>query len=198
MARAGKAERPLASHLPDPLLAGNFAKRPAPHPDPTGQHGHPAPSLALASAWLTGEPFYFWGFVCGGLLARARCRNGDAAKIAGYCGLLFTPPEKPRILSAWLAINASSNLPSSVNQTRTAFRVRKTFSALQPQLPTGLPHPPASRSHSPEKKTAAAARSSSAAPTPATASTSPASIQDAKNRPRNCLLHPALVRFRRL
>jgi uncharacterized protein (DUF2252 family) len=36
--------------------------------------------------WLTGEPFYFWGFVCGGLLARAHARMGDAAKIAGYCG----------------------------------------------------------------------------------------------------------------
>ena len=36
--------------------------------------------------WLTGEPFYFWGLVCGALLGRAHCRNGDAAKIAGYCG----------------------------------------------------------------------------------------------------------------
>ena len=36
--------------------------------------------------WLTGEPFYFWGFICGALLARAHCRNGDAARIAGYCG----------------------------------------------------------------------------------------------------------------
>jgi uncharacterized protein (DUF2252 family) len=36
--------------------------------------------------WLTGEPFYFWGFACGTLLARAHSRMGDAAKIAGYCG----------------------------------------------------------------------------------------------------------------
>lgn len=36
--------------------------------------------------WLTGEPFYIWGFLCGGLLARAHSRVGDAAKIAGYCG----------------------------------------------------------------------------------------------------------------
>jgi uncharacterized protein (DUF2252 family) len=36
--------------------------------------------------WLTGEPFYFWVFVCAGLLARGHSRMGDAAKIAGYCG----------------------------------------------------------------------------------------------------------------
>lgn len=36
--------------------------------------------------WLTGEPFYFWVFVCGALLARAHSRMGDAAKISGYCG----------------------------------------------------------------------------------------------------------------
>ncbi len=36
--------------------------------------------------WLTGEPFYFWVYICGGLLARAHSRIGDAAKIAGYCG----------------------------------------------------------------------------------------------------------------
>ena len=36
--------------------------------------------------WLTGEPFHVWSFVCGGLLARAHSRVGDAAKIAGYCG----------------------------------------------------------------------------------------------------------------
>lgn len=36
--------------------------------------------------WLTGEPFYFWVFVCGALLARSHSRMGDAAKIAGYCG----------------------------------------------------------------------------------------------------------------
>jgi hypothetical protein len=36
--------------------------------------------------WLTGEPFNFWAAVCASLLARAHCRMGDAAKIAGYCG----------------------------------------------------------------------------------------------------------------
>jgi uncharacterized protein (DUF2252 family) len=36
--------------------------------------------------WLTGEPFYFWVFTCGALLARAHARMGDSAKIAGYCG----------------------------------------------------------------------------------------------------------------
>jgi hypothetical protein len=36
--------------------------------------------------WLTGEPFHFWGWACGALLARAHSRNGDATKIAGYCG----------------------------------------------------------------------------------------------------------------
>jgi uncharacterized protein (DUF2252 family) len=36
--------------------------------------------------WLTGEPFEFWGLVCGMLLARAHARSGDIAKIAGYIG----------------------------------------------------------------------------------------------------------------
>jgi len=36
--------------------------------------------------WLSGAPFHVWSFVCGGLLARAHSRVGDAAKIAGYCG----------------------------------------------------------------------------------------------------------------
>ena len=33
--------------------------------------------------FLTGEPFEFWGFFCGALLARAHARSGDIAKIAG-------------------------------------------------------------------------------------------------------------------
>lgn len=36
--------------------------------------------------FLTGEPFEFWGWVCGTLLARAHARTGDIAKIAGYIG----------------------------------------------------------------------------------------------------------------
>ncbi|MFN0017260.1 MAG: DUF2252 domain-containing protein [Pirellulaceae bacterium] len=36
--------------------------------------------------FLTGEPFEFWGWVCGALLARAHARTGDIAKIAGYIG----------------------------------------------------------------------------------------------------------------
>ena len=36
--------------------------------------------------YLTGEPFEFWAFACGALLARAHARTGDAAKIAGYIG----------------------------------------------------------------------------------------------------------------
>lgn len=36
--------------------------------------------------WLTGEPFEFWGAVCGWLLARAHARTGDIARIAGYIG----------------------------------------------------------------------------------------------------------------
>ena len=36
--------------------------------------------------WLTGEPFEFWGWICGSLLARAHARSGDIAKIAGYIG----------------------------------------------------------------------------------------------------------------
>jgi len=35
---------------------------------------------------MTGEPFNFWAYSCGGLLARAHARSGDAARIAGYCG----------------------------------------------------------------------------------------------------------------
>ena len=36
--------------------------------------------------FLTGEPFEFWGWVCGALLARAHARSGDIARIAGYIG----------------------------------------------------------------------------------------------------------------
>jgi len=36
--------------------------------------------------FLTGEPFEFWGWVCGALLARAHARTGDIARIAGYIG----------------------------------------------------------------------------------------------------------------
>jgi uncharacterized protein (DUF2252 family) len=36
--------------------------------------------------FLNGEPFEFWGWVCGALLARAHARSGDIAKIAGYIG----------------------------------------------------------------------------------------------------------------
>ncbi len=46
--------------------------------------------------FLTGEPFEFWAWVCGGLLSRAHARTGDAAKIAGYVG-------KGSVLSASLA-----------------------------------------------------------------------------------------------
>ena len=35
---------------------------------------------------MSGEPFEFWAFACGALLARAHGRSGDAARIAGYCG----------------------------------------------------------------------------------------------------------------
>ena len=35
---------------------------------------------------LTGDPFCFLGFGCGALLARAHCRNGDGARLDGYCG----------------------------------------------------------------------------------------------------------------
>jgi hypothetical protein len=46
--------------------------------------------------FLTGEPFEFWAWTCGTLLARAHARTGDAAKIAGYIG-------KSTALSASLA-----------------------------------------------------------------------------------------------
>jgi hypothetical protein len=51
--------------------------------------------------WLVGEPFYFWGFVCGALLGRAHSRMGDAAKIADYCG-------KSKVLNEALADFAES------------------------------------------------------------------------------------------
>ena len=35
---------------------------------------------------MTGEPFDFWAFLCGALLARSHARSGDAVRIAGYCG----------------------------------------------------------------------------------------------------------------
>ena len=35
---------------------------------------------------MSGEPFDFWAFACGALLARAHGRSGDASRIAGYCG----------------------------------------------------------------------------------------------------------------
>jgi uncharacterized protein (DUF2252 family) len=34
---------------------------------------------------MTGEPFDFWAFLCGALLARAHARAGDAVRISGYC-----------------------------------------------------------------------------------------------------------------
>ena len=36
--------------------------------------------------FLSGEPFEFWAWACGSLLARAHARTGEAAKIAGYIG----------------------------------------------------------------------------------------------------------------
>src|SRR6185295_9594105 len=33
---------------------------------------------------MTGEPFDFWAFVCGSLLARSHARFGDAVRIASY------------------------------------------------------------------------------------------------------------------
>jgi len=36
--------------------------------------------------WLSGQPFNFWAWACGALLARAHARTGDAARIAGYVG----------------------------------------------------------------------------------------------------------------
>lgn len=41
---------------------------------------------SMPVSFMTGEPFEFWGFACGALLARAHARSGDAATIAGYCG----------------------------------------------------------------------------------------------------------------
>jgi hypothetical protein len=46
--------------------------------------------------YLTGEPFEFWAWTCGALLARAHARTGDAAKTAGYIG-------KGSVLAASLA-----------------------------------------------------------------------------------------------
>ncbi len=41
---------------------------------------------AMPIEWLSGEPFEFWGWICGALLSRAHARTGDIAKIAGYIG----------------------------------------------------------------------------------------------------------------
>jgi hypothetical protein len=41
---------------------------------------------AMPIEFLTGEPFEFWAWGCGAILARAHARTGDAAKIAGYIG----------------------------------------------------------------------------------------------------------------
>jgi uncharacterized protein (DUF2252 family) len=41
---------------------------------------------SMPTEWLTGEPFEFWVWVCGVLLARSHARTGDIAKIAGYIG----------------------------------------------------------------------------------------------------------------
>jgi uncharacterized protein (DUF2252 family) len=46
--------------------------------------------------FLTGEPFEFWAWGCGAILARAHARTGDAAKLAGYIG-------KGKVLAASLA-----------------------------------------------------------------------------------------------
>jgi Uncharacterized protein conserved in bacteria (DUF2252)/Glycerophosphoryl diester phosphodiesterase family len=35
---------------------------------------------------MKGEPFDFWAFTCGALLARAHARFGDAIRTSGYCG----------------------------------------------------------------------------------------------------------------
>jgi uncharacterized protein (DUF2252 family) len=51
---------------------------------------------AMPIEFLTGEPFEFWAWGCGAILARAHARTGDAAKIAGYVG-------KGRVLAAALA-----------------------------------------------------------------------------------------------
>ncbi len=36
--------------------------------------------------FMTGTPFNFWAFLCGGLLSRSHARSGDVARIVGYCG----------------------------------------------------------------------------------------------------------------
>ena len=41
---------------------------------------------SMPVTFMTGEPFDFWAFLCGALLARAHARCGDAVRIAGYCG----------------------------------------------------------------------------------------------------------------
>jgi hypothetical protein len=41
---------------------------------------------SMPVTFMTGEPFDFWAFLCGALLARAHARCGDAVRISGYCG----------------------------------------------------------------------------------------------------------------
>jgi len=41
---------------------------------------------SIATDWLSGEPFNFFSWAYGSLLARAHARSGDGAVISGYCG----------------------------------------------------------------------------------------------------------------
>jgi uncharacterized protein (DUF2252 family) len=48
---------------------------------------------AIPTEWLSGQPFNFFAFGYGALLARAHARVGDAAVISGYCGASDTLDE---------------------------------------------------------------------------------------------------------
>jgi uncharacterized protein (DUF2252 family) len=48
---------------------------------------------AIPTEWLSGQPFNFFAFGYGALLARAHARVGDAAVISGYCGASTTLDE---------------------------------------------------------------------------------------------------------
>jgi uncharacterized protein (DUF2252 family) len=53
---------------------------------------------SIATDWLSGEPFNFFSWAYGSLLARAHARSGDGAVISGYCGREATFDE---VLADW-------------------------------------------------------------------------------------------------
>ena len=71
----------LLQALGDPLLGATTIDG---HPYFVRQMKNMKASMPVSL--MTGDPFDFWAFTCGALLARAHARSGDAVRISGYCG----------------------------------------------------------------------------------------------------------------